>query len=314
MTKANSIILRYNNQTRKNRRLSPGLVKSNPLVKPKPKKIALLPSVAQKFIKYYAQHSSVCAVVTIGSLVSKKNDMRSDIDIVIICESNKIPPLNERLGVIEKISVSSAKMKTTDLRTFTFGTSEDFIIDNQEICTQFFTKEYMLETVDRIVNGTYQHFGMEHPLAFLNSIITAKIHIDKEDFYIVLREKIEPFPKKLQETILSQEKGLRFPYYLKCLETAIARQDIPYANKMINNAIDSALYILFANNMRYPHGPKRLYQQLESFLDNKSAAELKSCLDKLFYTNNMPSSLPRKLGILEDLFSLVDGVSKARGS
>jgi hypothetical protein len=270
----------------------------------------LLPTCAKSIAEHYAKLSNVRAIATIGSLASKKNDMYSDVDMVIVCNDQSVPSPKDRIKIINDVPNKKIVMNTINHQTWLFGASEDFVIDGQEICTQFFTKNQMLEVVAQITTGSYQQFGMEHPLAFLNSINSAIIHVDKDGFFKDLKSKIHPFPRKLQKTILSYEGEIRFPYYLRRLQTAVARGDIPYANKMVNNAIDSALYILFARHKQYPHGPKRLYQQIAKFMDESYASNLCNCLEEILSTGNTISLLPRKSELLNDLFIMVNNTPR----
>ncbi len=267
--------------------------------------VSMLPPEAVKFVTYYASLTSVRAIATIGSLASGQSDRHSDIDIVIICENSKLPSTKKRMGMINYISQNTAHINTFNLKTRLFGISDDFIINNNEICTQFFTKKDVDDAIGHIKSGFYQQQGMEYPLAFLNSILTANVHIDKDRCYEKLKKKVRPFPKTLQKIILTKERELHLPYYLKRLEVAIARGDVPYAHKMINSSIDSVLYIIFAHHMRYPHGPKRLYEQLSSFLDKDTYIKLTSYLDELFYTNTTSLALVQKLDALKGLSKLV---------
>lgn len=271
----------------------------------------LLPEYAQKLVTFYASQSYVKAVMTIGSLSSGTSDERSDLDLVIVCSNEGVPPKEQRLGVIGHISNNTATFNSVDLKIWNFGTSDDFIINGQEICTQFFTVAYLQEKIDHIVNGFYSQVGMEHPLASLSGLLKATVHIDKEGTYKKLKKKVEPYPVQLQKIILDNELGMRFPYYLDRLETAISRGDIPFADKMIHQAIDAAVYILFALHRRYPNGPKRLFKQIDEMVAEPTASQVKEYLLALYKDKTTPETLRHKATILRNLFTVLQNYNQA---
>lgn len=243
--------------------------------------------------------------MTIGSLGSKKDDQYSDIDLVLVCDNDGIPSSQDRIDVINFVSDNKATLDSINLKIWNFGTADDFTIENQEVCTQFFTKNYLEEKVNLTINGFYNQIGMEHPLASLSSLLNAKVHIDKDGFYEDIRSKIDPYPETLRNIILEQEINMRFPYYLNRLETAVKREDIPFACKMISQAVDSAVYVLFAQYRTFPNGPKRLFQQLDDMATPELAGELKRCFTKIFTLETTKATLPEKQAILNELLILL---------
>lgn len=261
----------------------------------------LLPLSVQKIVRCYAEQPKVRAIMTIGSVPANTSDKHSDIDLVIVCDDSGIPSVDQRLHAVATASDNSAMFNNTDLHIWTFGTSDDFSIDGQEICTQFFTKKYMHDKIDLITQGFYSQIGMEHPLASLSGLLKAVTHIDKDNFYINICKKIDPYPESLRQIIISQELDMRLPYYLNRLETAIERNDIPFADKMIHQAIDSAIYILFAQQRQFPNGPKRLFQQLRSILPKTYADHVETILGKLYQNDLTAESLRQKYTALAAL-------------
>lgn len=277
---------------------------------PKLKNVDFLPSYVQKLIALYASQPYVKTVMTVGSLSSNTNDTSSDIDLVIVCDDNGIPRKDQRLSIINYISNNKAVIASVDLKTWNFGTADDFAIDNQEICTQFFTINYIEEKIELTISGFYNQVGMEHPLAALSSLIKATVHIDKDNTYKQIVDKIDPYPMQLQKIILDNELGMRLPYYLDRLETAIARGDIPFADKMIHQSIDSAIYILFAYFQRFPNGPKRLFKQLDDIKDEPAIPEIKQCFITLYKTGTTVATLPQKIITLQNVFTLLQGMKR----
>lgn len=243
--------------------------------------------------------------MTIGSLTSNMADEHSDIDLILICDNEGIPPKETRVDVIHYISNNTAVLDSIDLHMWNFGTADDFVVAGREICTQFFTKQYLEEKINLTINGFYSQVGMEHPLASLSSILKATVHIDRNNTYKSLCQKIDPYPAKLRQTILSQELGMRFPYYLDRLSTAIARGDISFADKMIHQAVDSAVYIVFALHKRYPNGPKRLFQQLDDMVEKPAAEDIKDYLASLYTEGTTAETLPQKQATLQKLLALL---------
>lgn len=273
--------------------------------------IELLPSYVQKLVEYYAAQPYILAVMTIGSLTSNKADEHSDIDLVLVCDNEGIPSKETRVEIINYISNNTAKLDSIDLHMWNFGTADDFVIANQEICTQFFTKQYLEEKINLTINGFYSQVGMEHPLASLSSLLKATVHFDRDDTYKNLCQKIDPYPTKLRHIILSQELDMRFPYYLDRLNTAVARGDIPFADKMMHQAIDSAVYIVFALHQRYPNGPKRLFQQLDDMLERPAAEEMKGYLTSLYAEGTTAQTLSQKQATLQKLLALLQQLNSA---
>lgn len=266
--------------------------------------IELLPAPARALVGHYAALPGIRLIMTIGSLARAQQDKHSDVDIVLVCSNEGVPPKELRSTIISRVSRGAAAINGMDVNIWSFGTSDDFTIDGQEICTQFFTTQYMQERLELITSGFYTQVGMEYPLASLSGILGATVHIDKDDFYRTMRRTIDPYPEKLQKIILGQEQGMRLPYYLGRLETAIARKDLPFADKMIHSAVDSALYILFATHKRYPNGPKRLYEQISSFMPAQDTTALKHCLAELIGIGVTVDNLPHKQTLLNELARL----------
>lgn len=271
--------------------------------------IELLPSYVQKLVTYYADQPYVLAIMTIGSLTSNKADEHSDIDLVLVCNNEGVPSKETRVDVIRYASDNTAMLNGIDSHVWNFGTADDFTIANQEVCTQFFTKQYLEEKIDLTINGFYSQVGMEHPLASLASLLKATVHFDRNDTYKMLCQRIDPYPTKLRQAILNQELGMRLPYYLDRLNTAIARGDIPFADKMIHQAIDSAVYILFALHNCYPNGPKRLFQQLGVMLEEPVARQIENYLTLLYADGTTAETLPQKQATLEKLLAQLQKIN-----
>jgi Domain of unknown function (DUF4037) len=278
---------------------------------PKLAHIHLLPSYAQQLVQFYAAQSFILAIMTIGSLSTHKKDKHSDIDLVLICDNQGVPPPTLRKDAIRLVSNDTAVIDSFDHKIWNFGTADDFAIDNQEICTQFFTKEYMEEKISLTIRGFYNQVGMEHPLASLSSLLKATVHVDKDGSSEQFRQKLEPYPSSLKKIILDQELGMRYPYYLNRLETAIARGDVPFADKMIRQSIDSAVYILFAQYERFPNGPKRLFEQLDTMVEQPKCTRLKKCFNALYSLPTTVGTLPQQQAHLRELLSLLK--TPARG-
>jgi len=271
----------------------------------------LLPGYAQKLVEHYSAQPYILAIMTIGSLASDKTDEYSDIDLVLICGNEGIPSKETRVEVINYISNNMAALNSIDVHTWNFGTADDFVVANTEVCTQFFTKQYLEEKIDLTTNGFYSQVGMEHPLASLSSLLKATVHFDRDNIYKSLRQKIDPYPAKLRQIILNQELGMRFPYYLDRLSTAMARGDIPFADKMIHQSIDSAIYIIFALHEQYPNGPKRLFQQLDDMVAEPTAKDVKSYLTSLYADSTVFKTLPQKQATLQKLLALLQKLNNA---
>ena len=264
-----------------------------------------LPLETQQLLQYYTSHQSVRLIMLIGSINSAKNDSRSDIDIVLVCQNRGVPPLAQRLAAIASSSKSAVQMNTVDAHIWSFGISDDFILNGQEVCTQFFTKKFMLERIRHTIDGFYTQIGMEHPLASLASLLNAQVLVDKDKFYPKLIQQLEPYPEKLRQRILQQEQEMRFPYYLKCIDTAIVRQDVIFAHKMIHNALDSILYILFAKYRQFPKGPKRVEQQISLIVDAPTASAITSRYRMVVTLPTTPETLQQKKELLMTIFKLV---------
>jgi predicted nucleotidyltransferase len=270
-----------------------------------------LPETAQKIIKHYAAHPNVRLIMIIGSIASANHDKHSDIDIVLVCNSDGIPTKEQRLATIVDISAHNAIINSADTHIWNFGTADDFTVNGQEICTQFFTKQQLQDKIDLTVGGFYAQVGMEHPLAALASLLGAAICIDKDNLYPTLRRMIDPYPKKLGQIIIDQEQGMYLPYYLDRLTIAIERHDLPFANKMVQGAIDSTVYIIFALYGRFPKGPKRLEQQINSFVEKDVALPF---LDTLLQVTQMPTNidtLPQKQLLLKELSATLHNLAKS---
>lgn len=267
--------------------------------------VQLLPYYAQKIVEHYAAQTFTRVIMTIGSLGSNKEDEYSDVDLVLVCDNEGVPPEKDRINAINYISNNQASLDDINLQIWNFGTADDFTISGQEICTQFFTKKFLEDKVDLTVRGFYNQIGIEHPLASLSSLLNATVHLDKDNYYPYLRSKLAPYPESLRQIILSQELEMRFPYYLNRLNTAARRGDIPFANKMINQAIDSAVYILFAQYRRFPNGPKRLFEQLDAIAAPKIAKHFKHLFVQLVEQGTTNATLPKKQILLQKLLTLL---------
>lgn len=245
--------------------------------------------------------TQVQAVLTVGSTVSNQEDKYSDADLIIIC--SQIPNESEREILCKKFGNINVFNINTGLE---FGTVDEFTNSNGlYISCMYYTEDDFDKKVNRILNGEYHKTGRYYPLAFLACLQQCTIIWDKSGKTMKTIRQIETYPSNLSKYIINRETYNLFPYFIKNIEKGIARKDLYFAYRMIDESIESILNIIFAKSKTFYKGPKRLSEQI-STLDLSNKQEILSLINDLFTNGTSISEIIEKKDKLNELFTLVD--------
>ncbi|MCH9686292.1 MAG: hypothetical protein K0V04_32975 [Deltaproteobacteria bacterium] len=227
----------------------------------------------------------------------------SDWDYVAICDP--APPAARLRWQQILAHTDEHAVNIFDDVSWEFGTTDDFVIGNREVCICYYTQAEIEAKVEAIAAGRCRKVGFYYPTGFLAALADAVPIYDPEGGGARVCERVRVYPERLRETILRDERWLT-AYYLDRLTSAIARRDTYYAFELVGLAVNALVQRLFAAHRTYFRAPKRIDEQLAALAVRSDRHALADALAFVLTQPNDHPSLDAKRLRLAELAELVE--------
>ena len=209
----------------------------------------------EQIVEEFKRIEEVKAIVLGGSRAKNTNDEKSDYDVYIYYDS----PVSKEIR--EEILKKYCKHMEIAVNYFE---EEDDCIMNSDVAIELIYRQF--DTFEKsIMDLLSDCFGsLGYSTCFLDNVVTSKLIYDRDGKFERLQKQVY-YPKELQRNIIRKNmdmlSGVMASYDLQ-IKKAISRGDKISINHRIAAYLASYFDIIFAVNLVFHPGEKRLIQMV----------------------------------------------------
>lgn len=203
------------------------------------------------------------AVLLSGSMRNNSSDIYSDIDLYVY--------LNNELDVDKRTKFISSIADTYEIDNQFWETEDCFTLKDSGVKVELIYRSYtwIHDQLVRVMDNFEASVG--YSTCFCRNFLDSEILFDNSDNFLKLQQQFSiSYPKELQKNIIAKNfpllKNIASSYYNQ-LSLAIKREDIVSINHRVSAFLDSYFDIIFAINMIYHPGEKKLLKIVQRECD-----------------------------------------------
>lgn len=275
-------------------------------------------TLIDKIVTPLKEVEGIVGIVLGGSRATNTHSKDSDYDIGIYYDEDKGFNIHDIDPIATQLDDESRSDLVSDIGGWGpwVNAGAWMTVDGQAVDIIFRDIHRVAHEIQNGLNGKISsHYHAGHPHAFLNimymgELAVSQILFDEMNQLKKLKEKTQPYPKALKETIINHfifEADFAYEH----AKGSIHREDIYYVSGNYFRSVSSLNQILFALNEVYCLNEKKAVQRIESLAQKPS--DYKKRVDCIFTKvsvdkNRLEQSLIELRALIDETTALVESM------